>query len=65
MIFEIKERDFIKVSNWNKNHKCTIPYSGALGGKLTYTFTPTNIDTIIKVKCACGKELDLTDYTNW
>jgi hypothetical protein len=38
---------------------------GAIGGRLTYCFTPTNLGTIIKIKCACGEELDLTNYESW
>jgi hypothetical protein len=40
------------------------PYEGAVGGGLTYTFTPTGIGTIIKVK-SYDFELDLTDYNNF
>lgn len=40
------------------------PYFGAIGGDLTYSFTPTSIGTIIKVE-SCGHELDLTDYESW
>jgi len=38
---------------------------GAIGGALTYIFGPTSIGVVVKVKCACGKELDVTDYENW
>ena len=39
--------------------------SGAIGGRLTYSFTPTSLGIITVVKCACGKEINLTDYDNW
>jgi hypothetical protein len=42
-----------------------IPYSGAIGGELTYSFTPTSLGTIIKVKHSSGAELDLTFYESW
>lgn len=42
-----------------------IPYSGAIGGGLTYSFTPTGLGTIIKVKHSSGAELDLTFYEGW
>lgn len=43
----------------------TWPYDGAIGGCLTYCFTPTGIGTVIKVRHASGKEIDLTKYDNW
>lgn len=53
-------------NNWNKERKevCKLTYTGAIGGRLTYSFTPTGLGTVVKVKCACGEEIDLTDY-NW
>jgi hypothetical protein len=41
------------------------PVTGASGGATSYQFTPTSLGTILKVKCECGKEDDLTDYRNW
>lgn len=35
---------------------------GAIGGAYTWCFTPTSIGTILHIKCACGKKLDLTEY---
>lgn len=37
-----------------------LPRTGAIGGRLTYSFTPTSIGTIATVKCACGYEIDCT-----
>jgi hypothetical protein len=31
----------------------------------TWCFTPTEIGTVIKIKCSCGEELDLTNYDTW
>lgn len=43
-----------------------IPYYGASGGSLSYTFTPTSLGTIVTVKHAgTDAELDVTDYENW
>lgn len=42
----------------------TWPYEGAIGGGLTYSFTPTGLGIIFVVKY--GEErLDLTDADNW
>jgi len=38
------------------------PVRSAIGGSITYEFTPTSIGTIIHLACACGKREDVTDY---
>lgn len=39
---------------------------GASGGEFSYTFTPTNLGLIIKVKNnLSGDELDLTEWDMW
>lgn len=40
------------------------PYGGAIGGDVTYEFTPNSIGITEKVR-AYDKELDLTDYESW
>jgi hypothetical protein len=43
-----------------------VPYYGACGGALTYSFTPTSIGTVLTVTHGVTKEkLDLTDYDSW
>lgn len=37
---------------------------GAIGGELTYMFTPTGLGVIEKVRCTCESEIDASDY-NW
>ena len=51
-------------TNWSEN-RCPIKYEGAIGGALTYKFTPTNAGTVVGVVCECGEEYDLTDYSEW
>lgn len=54
-----------KLDSWDKNHNCEFKgYSGAIGGRLTYCFTPTSLGTIVVVECECEDKIDLTDY-NW
>ena len=43
-----------KINEWLKDHN---HYSGAVGGNITYSFTPTSIGIIGTVKCSCGKSL--------
>lgn len=55
-----------------KTHECPIGTDifgqkamGAIGGGLTYTFTPTGLGIITKAVCACGANVDLTDFEDW
>lgn len=77
-MFEVTEEEHQKISTWQANlHKKLIkegkvtvvdgyPYSGAIGGTLTYSFTPTSIGVVFKVKDnLSGEVLDLTDYDSW
>ncbi len=42
------------------------PYYGAIGGALTYSFTPTSLGIVVKVKHGfTDAEIDLSDYDLW
>lgn len=41
------------------------PYTGAIGGDVTYMFTSTSLGVIAKIQYLDNDELDLTDYENW
>lgn len=53
------------LETWDKNHNCNIEHSGAIGGRLTFCFTPTSLGEIVRVKCACGEECVLNDFSDW
>lgn len=43
-----------------------IPYYGAIGGELTYCFTPTSLGDILVVKHSGTKaELNVTNFDEW
>lgn len=64
-MFKISGEQSAKITDWlNKNWPNGLPYGGAIGGHLTYSFTPTSIGIVTKVKCL-DKELDVSDYENW
>jgi hypothetical protein len=42
-----------------------LPYFGAIGGDVTYQFTPTSLGVIMKVLHSSGAEIDITDYSFW
>ncbi len=37
----------------------------AIGGRFSYSFTPTGLGEIAAVHCACGKKKTLTDFSEW
>lgn len=57
----LEEKD--KLDAWEYNHPCEFTNKmnqPAAGGRLTFSFTPTGLGTIKKVRCECGAEKDLT-----
>jgi hypothetical protein len=61
--FEITDEQTKKVEQWDQ---CKGKPSGAIGGRLSYIFTPTSLGVAVTVSCAiCQQELDLTDYGRW
>jgi len=65
--FTIPEKESKIAENWISKHKmvCRIKDVGAIGGKYTWSFTQTSLGCITILKCACGEEIDLTDYRDW
>ena len=72
-ILHPKKGELIQIGNINQvvyqefmNHNCGYwgenANAGAIGGAITYEFTPTSLSTIVKLRCACGKIEDITDY---
>lgn len=61
--FFIGRYELKALTEWT--HDCSLTETGAIGGPLTYTFTPNGIGVVTKVICACGEEKDLTDYDEW
>lgn len=58
--FEIDEEGRANLYQWQKDHLAKKHhgqrYGGAIGGRFTYSFTPTSIGTIASIKCSCGAE---------
>lgn len=63
MNFKLTDDEVRKYHDWLKEHnkKCPIRYEGAIGGKITFSFTQTGIGCFAKVGCACGEELLLSN----
>lgn len=59
MSFVVTRKEAEQIQEWKDQHIQTDhageSYSGAIGGRYTYLFTPTSIGEIGEVKCSCGK----------
>ena len=70
MKFELFGKELEMFNDWDRKHKkvCELYNSStqpAIGGRLTFSFTPTGLGSAISVKCACGAEKDCTDIGSW
>lgn len=68
--FRIDVGEMRQLNEWLGDHEKTCPIAagkitGAIGGALTYSFTNTSLGQICKIRCACGQEVDVTDYEGW
>jgi hypothetical protein len=68
--FSLSQKEAENLRIWLERHDENCRFAdrasqGAAGGRLSYTFTPTGIGCGIKVGCACGEKVDVTDYDSW
>jgi len=65
--FRLEGKEERDADLWKEKHleTCTQKQVGAAGGRFTYAFTPTGIGVCIVVKCCCGEEKNVTDYSGW
>lgn len=61
-VFILNSEQVTKLNEWFLGLKKR--YEGAIGGGLSYTFIPTGLGVIVKVKYF-DEELDLSDYESW
>ena len=60
-IFWITNAERAKIEKWSQNHDCIYmqgkrPSNSPLGGEISVIFTPTELGTVVSVKCLCGNE---------
>lgn len=74
--FTLTDEEDAKIAEWRTEHRPNCDfyteangfpeiYVGAIGGGITYSFTPTGLGTITIARCACGAEIDVTNYDMW
>lgn len=71
-MFTLTDADFARISEWKAEQpkpslkEIGLSMTGAIGGRWTYSFTPTSLGLIVKVKDGMyGGELDLSNYEDW
>lgn len=63
-MFSLDKEETDKLNQWLE--KLPSSPEGAIGGRITYSFTPTNLGVVIKVRDEVTKqEIDLTNYEAW
>ena len=64
--FSMSDVEQASVEAWVEEHRQTCrPYAGAIGGAISYEFTPTGLGVLVRVKCMCGANSDCTDTDGW
>lgn len=56
----VKIRAFVDEHNARHGREKT-----SIGGRFTYSFSPTSIGTVVEVRCFCGAKEDVTEYDSW
>lgn len=73
-MFHLNEAQQAKLTAWSEEQDALTaakqgadePYYGAIGGELTYSFTPTSLGVAVVVRHALTKnEINLTEYDLW
>ncbi len=67
MKWELSDKQFEKLQKWVEAKEPK--YCGAIGGRWTYSMTPTNVGMIMKVTdnhpSSNNDTIDLTEYDEW
>lgn len=65
-MYNITEKQQLTIKKWIDDLTVDSVFTGAIGGRFTYLFTPTSFGTILVVRdSVTKKELDVTDYGSW
>ena len=63
--FKLNQIESQRVKEFEENHRHPDIYKGAIGGHISYIFTPNSIGVGKSVRCGiCDSIRDITDY-NW
>lgn len=64
--FKLTDQEALLAEVFEKEHlACARKHPTAIGGHISYSFTPTSIGVGVSVRCSlCGTEENITEY-NW
>lgn len=72
MSFTMSEKEAATAAKYKREHNEKFhggakPYTGAIGGQFTYSFTPNSLGRTVTIHCYCGKEpeCNVTDFDDW
>jgi hypothetical protein len=65
--FEIPDEDYLAANQWKTQHDSNKQSGkvGSIGGRYTWSFTPSVERVIIQVTCSCGACIDLSREHKW
>lgn len=66
--FSLNDKESANATAWIEQHEKdhVVNYSGAIGGRWSYIFTPTSIGRMAKIRCnACNESKDITDLDDF
>jgi len=79
-MFTINDVESGRIKAWKERHDLECPLSpqnnkdklksptGAIGGRISYSFTPTGLGNVVEVDCVCKKgeyHFNATDFDGW
>jgi hypothetical protein len=66
-MFTPTEKELEVAKSWIEQHKKdhVMKYEGVSGGRWTWLFTPTTIGCVVRIRCTCGEEKDVSNYGMW
>lgn len=65
-VFKLSEKEKERAIEFEKAHRHPSVNKGAIGGHISYTFTPTSLGNGVEIKCSiCGHKQNITDYDIW
>jgi len=74
-MFSLDKKQIQQIADWKRSHECSLRtnehgvkneiYVGAIGGAITYCFTPTGLGDCVEAQCACGEKINVTAYDEW
>lgn len=63
---ELRKSRKHKKIQWHDYDDAMYPYAGAIGGDITYIFTPNSLGYVTEVEEHFSKKrLNITDYSSW